>query len=102
MSERSGDLAELGEDEHFFLLRGNDFGDIAEAPPFSAVVFAPTTVSQPLRGVVANLLEPHQERQYQALSLYSLGIGKLFSQVLHRLLIERGLLAAELAISLDF
>src|SRR5271157_192431 len=65
-------LPELCEDEHFFLLGGNNLGDIAQTNPFSTVLFAPCAVPQPLRWMIAYLLEPHQERQYQPLALDSL------------------------------
>ena len=57
----------------------------------------PTAVSQPLRRVVADLLEPHQERQHQALALNPLGFLKLLGQLFDRLLVEGSLLPAELA-----
>ena len=51
--------------------------------------------------MVANLLEPHQERQYQALALDALGLFKLLGQFLDRLLVEGRLLPAELAKRFD-
>ena len=78
--QRRSHFAELREDEHLLLLGGNHLGDIAQARPFAAVVFAPHAVSQPLRRVVADLLEAHQERQYQPLALDALGFLELRGQ----------------------
>lgn len=50
---------------------------------------------------MTNLLDAHQERQHEALALYALGVSKLCGQLLHRLLIEGSLLAAELAKRFD-
>jgi len=61
--ERLGGLAELREHEDLFLLGGDDLGDLAQAREFAAVRLGPRGVAQPLRGVVAELLEAHQERK---------------------------------------
>ena len=100
--QRRGYLAELGEDEHFFLLRGNHLGDFPQACPFTAVRLAPGSVSQPVGRVVADLLEPHQKRQHQTFALYPRCVRKLFRELPHRLLVEGGLLSAELTERFDF
>ena len=51
--------------------------------------------------MVADLLESHQERQHDTLALDAFGFIELLGQFLHRLLVERCLLAAELAEGLD-
>src|SRR5260370_5876986 len=50
-----------------------------------------------MRWVVADLLEPHQERQHETLALNALGLLKLLGQLFDRLLVEGSLLPAELA-----
>src|ERR1700693_1816405 len=52
--------------------------------------------------MVADLLEAHQEGQHQPLAPYPGGIRELLGQLLHRLLVECGLVAAERAERLEF
>ena len=92
-----GHLAELREDEHLLLLGRDHLGDLAQPRPLAAVLFAPRAVAQPLRRMIADLLEAHQERQHHAFALHARRLRELFGQVLDRLLIERRLLAGELA-----
>ena len=40
--KRRGDFAELREDQHLLLLRGNDLGDLAQARELAAVALRPT------------------------------------------------------------
>ena len=51
--------------------------------------------------MIANLLESHQEGQYQALALNALRFLELFGKFLYRLLVEYRLLTAEVTESLD-
>ncbi len=99
--QRTGHLAKLGEDQHLLLLGGDHLGDFAQARPFAAVLLRPDVVAQPLRGMVADLLEPHQHRQHDALALDALGLLQAFRQVLDGLGVQRGLPAAEAAQRLD-
>ena len=62
---------------------------------FTAVGFGPGAVPEPLRGVVADLLQPHQEGEHQAPALHAVDLLEPVAQVLHRLLVERRLLAAQ-------
>ena len=75
--------------------------ELAQARPLAAVVLGPGAVAQPLRRVVADLLEAHEEGEHQPLALDALGVLELLGQLLDGLLVERGLLAAELAEGLD-
>ena len=99
--QRRGHLAELGEDQHLLLLGRDHLGDLAQPRPLAAVGLRPGAVAQPLRRMVADLLEAHQGRQHEALARDALRVFELLGQFLHRLLVERGLLAAELAEGLD-
>src|ERR1035437_2714044 len=56
--ERIDDLAKLGEPQHLFLAGGDHLGDLAQARPFAAIFFAPGLIGEPLRGMVADLLQP--------------------------------------------
>src|ERR1019366_3364802 len=94
--QRSGYLPELGEDEYLLLLGRDDLGDVAQAGPLTTVFLGPGTVAQPLRRVVTDLFESHQERQHDALALDALCVIELLCQFLHRLLVECCLFAAEL------
>ena len=70
-------------------------GDVAQTRELAAVLLRPRAVAEPLRGMVADLLEPHEQGQHDALALDAIGIFELAGQFLHRLLVERGLLAAQ-------
>ena len=50
--------------------------------------------------MVADLLQPHQRRQHDALALDPFGILQRLGQIGHRLLVEGRLLAAERTIGL--
>ena len=100
--QRRRDLAELREHEHFFLPRGDHFGNFAQARPFAAVGFAPRAVTQPLRRMVADLLKAHQVRQDQPFAFYSGSFRELPGQFLHRLLVQCRLRTGERAERLDF
>ena len=69
--QRRSHLAELGEDEHLLLLGRDHLGDLAQTGPLAAVVLAPRAVAQPLRRMIADLFEAHQERQHETLALNS-------------------------------
>ena len=74
---------------------------LAQPRPLAAVVLGPGAVAEPLRRVVADLLEAHEKREHHASALDAFGVLELLGQLLDRLLVERGLLAAELAVRLD-
>ena len=54
-------------------------------------------VAEPLRRVVADLLEPHQRGQHDAAPLDAVGVLQLPGEVVDRLLVERGLLLRQAA-----
>ena len=87
-------LAELGEDQHLLLAGGDHLGDLAQAGPLAAVRLGPLAIVEPLRGVIADLLQAHQCRQHDALAPDAIGILQGFGQTRHRLGIEGSLLAA--------
>src|SRR5437867_10272879 len=82
-------LSKLAEDEHLLLPGRDDLRDVPQARPLAAVYLGPRTVAKPLRRVVADLLEPHQERQDEALAPDALGELELRGHFLDGLLIER-------------
>src|SRR5208282_6334037 len=59
------DLLELGEHQKLFLAARDGLADFPKALEFAAVVFVIGAVAQPLRRMIANLLEAHQQRQHQ-------------------------------------
>ena len=95
--QRRGHLAELCEDEHFLLLRRDDLRDLAQSRQLAAVGLAPRSVAEPLRRVIADLLETHQRCEHNPTTLHSLGTTEFRRQVGNRLLIERRLLAGQVA-----
>src|SRR3954454_16167096 len=93
--QRLGDFPELSKDQYLLLFFCHYLGNLPQASPLAAVLFPPGTIGQPLRGVIADLLEAHQEGQDQSASLDT-GRGlDLFSQVMNRLFIQRSLSAAQ-------
>ena len=60
--QRRRHFPELSEDEYLLLLGRDDLGDVAQAGPLATVFLGPGAVAQPLRRVVTDLFEPHQER----------------------------------------
>jgi hypothetical protein len=86
--ERRGHLAELGEDERLLLLGCDDLAQLAQAGPFPAVVLGPGAVTEPLRRVVTDLLEAHEERQHHTSAPDPLGVPELFGQLFHGLLVS--------------
>ena len=97
----SRDLAELGEDEHLLLPGGDDLSDLTQPAELAAVRLRPARVAQPLRGMIADLLEAHQEGEDEPLAPDSRGTCDPLAQLPHRLLVEGGLLAAQGAEGLD-
>jgi len=100
--ERRGHLAELREDEHFLLPGRDHLRDLAQPGKLPAVRLAPRAVTQPLRGVIADLFEAHQRCEHDAAALHSVGSLELGRELGHRLLIEGRLLARQLAESPHF
>jgi hypothetical protein len=82
-----GRLAGLRENEHLLLLGGDHLRELAQAREFPALLFRPRTVSEPLRRMIANLLESHQERQHHALAAHSLGLIERGCEFLDRPLV---------------
>src|SRR3989337_2574046 len=75
------DLAELGEDQQLLLLCRDDFRDLAQACQLSAVTLSPRAIAKPLRWVIADLLEAHQECQHHAFARDPVGRSQLSSQL---------------------
>ena len=94
--QRLGGLPELREHEHLLLLRRHRLDDLAQPRELAAARLVPRTLAQPVRGVIADLLEAHQIGEHQAAPLDTLREpcdGAL--QLVDGLLIERGLRAGE-------
>jgi len=84
-------FAKLGEHEQLFLSRGDHLHQLAQAGKLATRIGIPGTITQPLRRVIADLLEAHQERQHHAFSPNALRILERAGQILHRALIQRRL-----------
>jgi hypothetical protein len=78
------------------LLSGADhLRDVAQSRELAAVLLGPGAVAEPLRGMVADLLQPHEESEDDAPAFHSIDVFELAGEVVHRLLVERRLLAAQ-------
>src|SRR4051794_18984129 len=58
--QRRSCLLELGEDEGFLLPGGNDLRDVAQTRELAAVLLRPSPIAEPLRWMIADLLQPHE------------------------------------------
>src|SRR5262245_2610906 len=83
----------LGEDQHLLLARSNLLGDLAQPGELAAVVLGPGPIAEPLRGMIADLLETHQESQHEPATLHAIDLLKLVGERLHALMVERRLSA---------
>src|SRR4051812_35530373 len=59
-------LLELGEDEGLLLSGCKDLRDVAQTRELAAVLLCPGAVAEPLRWMIADLLQPHQGGQDNA------------------------------------
>ena len=64
-------------------LRRDDLGDLAQPGQFAAVRLAPRFIAQPLRRMIADLLEAHQRGEHDAATLHSVGSPELSRQIGH-------------------
>src|SRR5215218_5938598 len=87
-------LPELSEDEGFLLPSGNDFRDVAQTRELAAVLLRPSPIAEPLRWMIADLLQPHEGGQDNTPSPDPIRRFDLISEIGHGLLVERCLLAA--------
>src|ERR1700693_5985843 len=94
LGNRLGRLAELREHQHLLLLGGDHLRELAQAREFTAIGFGPGTVAEPLRWMIADLLEAHQERQYDAFAPHALRPIERLRALLDRLLVQRRLRGA--------
>src|SRR5215472_10239511 len=99
--KRSRRFLELAEDEDFLLPCSDDLREVAQTCELAAVTFGPYTLAEPLRRMVADLLQSHEECEHQSPAFHSIDLLKLLAKIVHRLLIERCLLAAKRAEGLD-
>src|SRR5262249_44745893 len=90
-------LLKLGEDQHLLLARSDLLSDLAQAGELAAVVLGPGPVAEPLRGMIADLLETHQESQHESATLHAIDLLKLVGECLYGLLVERRLRARQQA-----
>ena len=93
--QRRGHLLELGEDERLLLPGADHLRDVAQSRELAAVLLGPGAVAEPLRGMVADLLQPHEESEDDAPAFHSIDVFELAGEVVHRLLVQRRLLAAQ-------
>ena len=93
--QRRRRLLELGEDQRLLLPGGDLLGDIAQARELAAVLLGPGTVAEPLRGMIADLLQAHEQREHHAPALDAVDVFELVGEIVDRLLVERRLLAAQ-------
>ena len=75
----------------FLLALGDLLRQFAQAGELAAALRRVAAVAQPLRGMIADLLEPHDERQHEALPLDAVRVVQRLGQFGDRLLVERRL-----------
>ena len=93
--ERAAHLAELGEDEHLLLARRDGLADLAKPRELAAGLRRPHAVAEPLRRVVADLLEAQERREDRAAPLRCrLASVEGPRQIVDGALVEHGLDAA--------
>ena len=100
--QRRCHLLELGEDQHLLLPCRDFFRDFPQARELAAVRLGPCVVAQPLRGMIANLFQPHQQRKHDAATLDSIRLFELTGKIVDCLLIQRHLLSAQQTEGLHF
>src|SRR5262249_42564498 len=88
-SKRRRRLLKLREEQHLLLARCDLLGDFAQAGELAAVVLGPGPIAEPLRGMIADLLETHQESQHESATPHAIDLLKLVGERLHSLLVER-------------
>jgi hypothetical protein len=94
--QRLGGLAELREHQDLLLLRRHRLDDLSQSRKLAASRLVPGALARPVRGVVADLLEPHQIGEDQAAPLDALGEPRDGTpQLVDGPLIERGLPARQ-------
>ena len=93
--QRVGDFAVLGENQDLLLARGNLLAQLSQPVELAAFRGRIGPISEPLRRVVADLFEPGEKRQNNTAALDPLHLRRLqpFSEISHRLLIQRRLAA---------
>lgn len=90
--QRRYHFAELGEHQRLLLARRDNFGDFAEAGELAAVRRAPGAIVQPMRRMIADVLEPHQHWQHHAPAGYAFARLQCSLQLAHSLIVQCGLL----------
>src|SRR2546425_789338 len=70
--QRVGGLTELGEHQRLLLLGGDRLGDLAQPGQLATSRLVPRAVAEPLRRVIADLLEAHEIREDQPAPLDAL------------------------------
>ena len=97
LRERPGHLAELGEHERLLLPRGELLDQLGQPRELAAVLRRAAAVAEPLGRMVADLLEAQQGGEDRAAPLDALRRAQAALELLHRLLVERGLLPGQAA-----
>src|SRR6266545_6909786 len=78
--QRRGRLLKLGEDERLLLPGAKHLRDVAQARELAAILLGPCAVAEPLRGVIADLLQPHEEGEHDAPALDSIDAFELVGE----------------------
>ena len=102
LRQRRRDLAKLREYQRLLLPLGQFLAQRGQPLELAASLRIVTAVPQPLRGMIADLLQARQMSEDDPTPLDSLHPLELLRQLAHRLLIQRGLPLAQTAERLDF
>ncbi len=93
-----GHLAELGEHQHLLLAQRELLAQLGQAGELAALLGREAPVAEPLRGMVADLLEPQQGGEDRAAPLDAVHRAEPPLELLHGLLVEGRLLPGERAV----
>ena len=102
LRQRFAHRLKLSEHQHLFLTIADRFTDIAKTQKFAALGRIECFLIQKLIGMIAQLLQPHEHRQYQPPTLNAVRFRKLLFHVGNHFFVQHGLLLRQPAFDFYF